>query len=438
MLRSVSTKIFLCFLALSSLETLVLTWTFSRLIIRDKETYLLESLLMRAQLKAASTQTKSNSKIYKVYPNDSLQRSELPENFTSMLLLPLLPPHGSSVTPCKDNLGKSYFCAFVKLQEANYWSFDFVPLNSTWQVSQKILGEMITLAFLWVLLSAILAYLLTRILFSPVHSFLKMSESISSGHYDQVPLPVERKDEIGDLARSFQKMIDGIKRREEKIVHSTRLASVGQMGASIAHEVKNPLMSISGHAKLIAKKIADPELKESAEIVEKETERCTQIIQQMLRFSRSDPDESKHFNIQEVIQSTLLLLRVEAKSKRIKIISDEVCPSIVKGSPLKIQQVLMNLVMNAIQASPENTEVHIRGQEVGPVVIVSVTDQGQGIPDELKNRIFDPFFTTKSKGQGTGLGLSVSQEIIHNHGGEISFSSAQGSGTTFRFSLPLS
>jgi len=328
--------------------------------------------------------------------------------------------------------------------EPRLWIFDASLQASVWQIFWSNGKEILFFALILIVLGLALTYLFSRVLLRPLKQFARAAGQVSEGTYTDVTLPKGRSDEVGGLAKAFEKMIRDLREREHslaasavKLAHSARLASIGQMGAGIAHEVKNPITSMMGYARILAKQATDPSMKESAEIIVKESERCNQILQQMLRFARNDPQEKKPYAIQEVLNSTMLLAKAEADLRGVKLNLEKTTDGIAIGSAQQVQQVLLNLILNAIQASSENSTVDIRSYDDGNFAVVEIEDRGKGIPLALQGKIFDPFFTTKPKGEGTGLGLSVALEIIQNQEGQLQFESEEGRGTKFTIRLPL-
>ncbi|MDB5037379.1 MAG: putative signal transduction histidine kinase [Bacteriovoracaceae bacterium] len=422
------------------IEAGILAYTFGKNEIRSVETYILEALSKRVQTKAEDLAHSPNTFRLGL----DAKEDKLPEFFTRALLSPLLPPSGSAVTTCKNIRGESFYCGFAFVPEMKVWAFDFVEEETLMRAVLRRLEEVAPFILLLLIASLALTFILSKFLLAPLRRFATASEVIAEGRYEEVSLPLDRRDEVGDLAQAFKKMIADLKEREinlqlsgEKLAHSARLASLGQMGASIAHEVKNPLTSMMGYAKVLMNKSSDPEVKEAAEVIQKESERCNQILQQMLRFARNDPKESKPYSLKEVLLSVLLLLKAEARSRQIELKAESILDSIVLGSAQQVQQVLINLIMNAFHASKSGMQVTLRMREENSKVIVEVEDHGAGIPADIQPKIFDPFFTTKSKIEGTGLGLSVAQEIVMQEGGTLSFTSEDGKGSIFRISLPL-
>jgi signal transduction histidine kinase len=445
MFKSLTSRIFITFALLILLEGGLLVFYFGKLSVKDIETYLLDSLSQRAQLKAfqAESDLKTDLSTRLLFEQDALN-----ENFKTPFrtddLRPLLPPSGSIVTSCTGTQGETYFCSLTHLPRLKAWYVDWTPRETFLKVFQKLWLELLLLALVLLSSALLVAYFLSRLLLSPLKNFIQAADRIAKGAYTSVNLPVHRRDEIGELAQAFGRMGADLRDRERnlqlsalKLAHSERLASIGQIGASIAHEVKNPLTSISGYARLLKSKIEQSDQREAIEVIEKESDRCQHILQQMLRFTRSDPAESKPYSLKEVVQSVHLLLKAEARGRQVELKLENLTDTIVIGSAQQMQQVLLNVMMNALQASPPGSAVKLRMLEQAPWVHVEVEDKGEGIPHDIQDRIFDPFFTTKTGHDGTGLGLSVAKEIVEKQGGSLGFQTSAGQGTVFRVRLPM-
>lgn len=454
MFKSTTTRIFFAFAALLVIATGVLAVLFGNQLLEERETNILDTLSSRSRIEAAdiSATLQKNSSIENIIKNDGVvlikghQILSQPkqEIFSFSGIQDLLPPSGSIVTTCNAKNSKLYYCSFSYIPEAKIWLFQWIPKETIFEVLNRLIKKISNSILLLLSLSLVFAFFLSRLLLAPLRRFTKASADIARGDYDDVELPLNRGDEIGQLTKAFQKMIGDLQEREKnlalagvKLAHSARLASVGQMGASIAHEVKNPLMSMKGYAKILAEKEGNPELKEAAEIIQKESERCNQILQQMLRFSRKEPNENKAYNLQEVVDSTLLLIKAEAKSRHVTIQNPSKISSVVMGNAQQVQQVILNLLVNALQASPQGSQVEVQSQEKDGQVCLEVVDHGSGIPPQLQDKIFEPFFTTKDKKEGSGLGLSIALNTVQEQGGSLSFESEKDHGTRFRLCLPI-
>ena len=237
-------------------------------------------------------------------------------------------------------------------------------------------------------------------------------------------------------------LLDDITQRirlEEQMVQTEKLTSLGLLAAGVAHEVNTPLAVISNYIQMLAKQIPpdDPRQKTIEKIV-KQTFRASEIVNNLLNFSRTGAAEFTAVDLNSVVEETLTLVQHPFKTARVSVINTlakELPP--VLGSPTRLQQVFLNLFMNARDAMPNGGMLEVRTAAQNGSVEVEVTDTGIGIPTEHLHRIFDPFFTTKSSGRGTGLGLSVSYGIIKEHAGKVEVRSTLGKGTSFRLEFPV-
>lgn len=222
------------------------------------------------------------------------------------------------------------------------------------------------------------------------------------------------------------------------LVQAEKLSSLGQLAAGIAHEINNPLTNASLGIQTLKQKLktdeTDSEIVEKLNPVEKNIDRASLIAQELLQFSRKRVEEYVLLNINNVIISSLTLLQY--KLRNITLIQDlESLPDIM-GNPVKLEQVFINILSNAIEAMPEGGELYIASQQNDVMVKVRITDTGNGVPAENQLRVFEPFFTTKDIGSGIGLGLFVSYGIINQHHGSIELSSNPGKGTTVTVKIP--
>jgi PAS domain S-box-containing protein len=234
---------------------------------------------------------------------------------------------------------------------------------------------------------------------------------------------------------------------ERRLIQADKLSSIGLLAAGVAHEVNTPLAVISTYAQMLAKQIAGDAQKASlVEKITRQTFRASEIVNSLLNFSRVAPTEFVPVDLNKVIREAITL--VEHQFTRAGVVVNlklEEGLGAVKGSPGKLQQVVLNLVMNARDAMPQGGTLSIASSRVGSHVRVVVADTGTGIPAEILPRIFDPFFTTKNDAtltpegarRGTGLGLAVSYGIVREHGGEIEVESVVGQGTRFLLTFPL-
>jgi two-component system NtrC family sensor kinase len=351
------------------------------------------------------------------------------------------------------------------------------------KVNKSIVEAQWTAIVLMLVVLALTILILTfiaRVVTEPVKMLVQVTDQVSRGDLDQ-KVGIDQQDEIGHLANTFNKMIESLKQSrkeieeyshtlEEKIEERTRelenaqaqliqtekLSAIGQLAAGVAHELNNPLGGILGYAQFALEKIkkstaekgGDKELEKYTRYladIETQARRCKSIVQNLLRFSRaSSATEFEEIDVNKVIEDTITFVEHQLHMNQIEL-KMELDPDLPKihGNAGQLQQVFTNLIINAMHASPPQSEIKIVSRyspavgEFGGAVELLFIDQGSGIPPENLKKIFEPFFTTKGVGKGTGLGLSVSYGIIRSHGGEIRVDSTVGKGTTFSVILPV-
>ncbi len=237
-------------------------------------------------------------------------------------------------------------------------------------------------------------------------------------------------------------LLDDITQRvrlEDQMVQTEKLTSLGLLAAGVAHEVNTPLAVISNYIQMLAKQIPedDPRQKTIERIV-KQTFRASEIVNNLLNFSRTGGTEPVEVDLNSVLEETLTLVQHPFKTAQVNVVKNyaERLP-VILGSTTRLQQVFLNLFMNARDAMPGGGMLEVRTGARNGSVEIEVTDTGAGIPPEHLHRIFDPFFTTKATGRGTGLGLSVSYGIIKEHAGKVDVRSTPGKGTSFRLEFPV-
>jgi two-component system, NtrC family, sensor kinase len=225
---------------------------------------------------------------------------------------------------------------------------------------------------------------------------------------------------------------------ERRLVQADKLSSIGLLAAGVAHEVNTPLAVISTYAQMLAKQISGDEQKAPLlEKIARQTFRASEIVNSLLNFSRTSPTEFVSVDVNKTIKETLALMEHQFIKSSVKttLHFDEALPRI-KGNPGKLQQVFLNLFLNARDAMEAGGSLSVKTSAHDGRVWVKVGDSGSGIARENLEKIFDPFFTTKGAKKGTGLGLSVSYGIVREHGGNIEVESEIGAGTRFELSFP--
>ncbi|MEK7704817.1 MAG: ATP-binding protein [Myxococcota bacterium] len=292
----------------------------------------------------------------------------------------------------------------------------------------------VAILFAALLVSIFFARRLTR----PIQQLREAAAEIARGNYD-VTLDVTSRDEIGALAADFRRMAQQIRDGQASLIQSGKMAAFGQLGAGITHEVKNPLGAIRGFAQLGLHYSDDKQqVHESLEMIERESDRCLGILQNFLAFARPDHGMRERLVLNDVVQRAARLVTHQLGTSRthLHVTYGPDVPAI-DGASTQLQQVLVNLLLNAQQALGEGGNIYLETRRNGTgLAEIEIRDDGPGIAAEVLPRIFDPFFTTKPAGKGTGLGLSVSYGIVRDHGGEIVVQSRPGEGAAFLVRLP--
>jgi PAS domain S-box-containing protein len=234
------------------------------------------------------------------------------------------------------------------------------------------------------------------------------------------------------------------KKLEQQVLHSDKLAALGRLAAGVAHEIGNPLTSISTFAQLLREMATDEFSQHSLDIINNHIQRITDIVRRMATFSRADALNIKYVQMNDVVNSTLDLMRLDKRMKSSIEISMSLDPSLSKTliDEGQISQVFLNIMLNALDAMPNGGKLSVVTAQVPDdqgreSISISFADTGTGIPGVELQKIFDPFFTTKEVGKGTGLGLSLSYEIVKRFKGDIHVESEVGKGTTFTVVLPV-
>ncbi|HVO80987.1 MAG TPA: ATP-binding protein [Terriglobales bacterium] len=323
------------------------------------------------------------------------------------------------------------------------------------------------------LIVAVLSWLFVwRVVGVPVKALKSGTERLAEGELGY-QIEVQSKDEVGELAQSFNTMslqlrtaneeivawaktledrVDQktheLKRAHDHVLHVEKMASIGKMAAVVAHEINNPLSGILTYAKLLRKWLDRGETEgdkhqealQCLELIAGESRRCGDLVKNLLTFSRTAPMNVETTDLNAVIDRSVRLVQHQLELSGIQLQLDLTndLPQ-VQCDPAQIEQVLLALIMNSIDAMPRggNLWLRTRLQEPGDEVEIQVRDDGMGIPADILPQLFEPFLTTKESGHGVGLGLAISRGIIERHNGNIEVQSEVGKGTTFTITLPL-
>lgn len=298
------------------------------------------------------------------------------------------------------------------------------------------------LVALLVLMGFVVIFIGDRVV-RPLARIARESEAVAAGYFQQITPYGDPKNEIQVLVSAINRMVTELEKRQDQLVRSRQIASLGTLSAGIAHEINNPLNNISLILETMLEEVEElggPECKTLLQEAMDQADRASDIVKNLLEFTRDSHPKPEDVNLEDLIDRTARLVRNELDLHHIAFTSEvkQQLPRIrlEKGG---LQQVLLNLFMNSIQAMEEGGELRVvldRSDTLDEARI-DVIDTGPGIPEEIKERIFDPFFTTKRDGIGTGLGLSVSYSIIAKNGGRMTVTSEPGEGTCFSIFLPL-
>ncbi|WP_027179430.1 sensor histidine kinase [Maridesulfovibrio bastinii] len=268
----------------------------------------------------------------------------------------------------------------------------------------------------------------------------RAAEGVAKGDYDAIE-HISSDDPISVLMRSaFMNMADELDTRQKQLIESRKLVSIGTLTSGIAHELNNPLNNVSLTADTLLEELEEMPREEMRELLEdiiSEIARASDVVRNLLDFSRSEQRTLSPLKMSTVINQTLKLVGNQLSLHSINV-ENRLPANLpeVPGDLHYLEQVFINLFMNAAQAMNDGGTLKITGKEENETVRIDVADNGCGMDKETLNRIFDPFFTTKPVGQGTGLGLSIIHGIIKKHGGTIYAESEPGKGTTFTIHLP--
>jgi len=312
---------------------------------------------------------------------------------------------------------------------------------------------------------AVVYYFLIASVARPLRRLIEAIDAVSKGDLSRALLP-QKDDEIGSLAARFNAMTNYLREaREEqarannarlgletRLRHSEKLATMGQMAAEIAHEVGTPLNVIGGRARSLARRAPDAaDVQKNAEIIAAQVERITKIIRQVLDFSRKSRPTLGQVDVRRVVVEALEFVGEALRRQQIDTVvqaPDDL--RLITGDPGEIQQVCLNLVMNAIHAMPAGGRLAVTLDQVtrrkegldlaapAAYLLLEVSDTGQGVPAADREKIFEAFFTTKDTGEGTGLGLAVAKGIVKDHDGRIEVDDRPEGGAVFRVFLPFS
>lgn len=309
-------------------------------------------------------------------------------------------------------------------------------IKETMETSVKL--ELTAYVLVAIVMAVTGTFLFTKVL-KPLRLLEKSTDDIAKGEFKPIDnLPPEK--EIREIFDSFNRMAVRLKTREEQLVQSKKLASLGTMLAGVAHEVNNPLSNISSSCEILLEELDEADKQWQRALLRKvleQVDKARGIVLNLLEFSRNKEFSKESFNLQQVLQKTLSLLHGQIPTA-VRIVTEIDENLTLFADKQRMQQAFLNLISNAVQAIDGEGEVLIRANKFKDgMARVVIRDTGHGISEEDLPKIFDPFYTTKDVGQGTGLGLFITHDIILRHQGAIRVKSSPGQGTTFTVTIPV-
>ena len=313
--------------------------------------------------------------------------------------------------------------------------------------------------FILVLAILIGYFLLGRAVLKPVQRLNKRVERIGDGAFATGRITDPPAGELGDLMKAFEQLVERLEddaahiqrqlselqlanreiaTQHEQLIRTGKLASVGELAAGVAHEIGNPIAVLQGYIEMLT----DPSLDDAQRrsylvIMEDAVGRVGTIIRDLLDFARPEADIAMHGDVLLAVESVIKLIEPQKRMRHVTLAFETEMRAAPVGMPsARIEQILINLLLNAADASDAGGRIRLAVEQGEGACLVSVSDDGAGIAPEVVDRIFDPFYTTKDPGEGTGLGLSICFGLVERYGGEIAVESEVGVGTSFRIKLP--
>src|SRR3989339_1668277 len=365
----------------------------------------------------------------------------------------------------RDELGRLNVGAYLPVPKYNWGIVVAEPMESAYFEMRKVETSSLLFVIAGIILTALVGIFFARSIEKPIKELTVGTEAVAKGqlHWKS---NIDSGDEIGRLAGAFNLMTDELRDSQARLILSEKLASLGTMAAGMAHEIKNPLVSLRTFTQLLQQKWEDKEFRDKfSQIIPHEIERINRIAESLLKFGRPMKPELTKVDVNSLLEEVILLFESEAKKNNVRVTKKLATLPQIYGDAGQLSQVFVNVVKNAIEAMQKNggemivkTDVGeviklgkmkrqgiLKGEEMvwgeeedlgqpTPVVFIEITDTGEGIAEENLRSLFDPFFTTKMT--GTGMGLPITLRIIEEHKGSIKVRSKAGAGTTFIITLP--
>jgi len=301
-------------------------------------------------------------------------------------------------------------------------------------------------------------YLVARLVTGPMDALVEATQAVADGQLARRAPPGGTR-EFDRLAASVNRMTERLLDAQGLLIRAEKLASVGRLAAGVAHEVGNPLAAVGNYVEVLRRRGADPDL---VAAIERETARIDSIVRSLLDYARPRGAQRDPLDVAALVDGAVALLDAQGALRGVGVsVGAEPSLPVVRGDRSGLEQVFVNLLLNALDATGAGGRIAVRtaatrlgeglaGEANGaaaprhladvpdgtPAVAVVIEDNGPGVPVELRERVFDPFFTTKAPGRGTGLGLAIVQRIVHDHGGRIDVGAGALGGAAFTVTLP--
>ncbi|MBI5060537.1 HAMP domain-containing protein [candidate division KSB1 bacterium] len=345
---------------------------------------------------------------------------------------------GASVYPGFD--GQQVMGAWGWLPQQQWALIAEMDAAEAFEPLDRLKRDTLLVALITGLVIVLVVWQISRTISQPIRRLAEASAAIAQGELER-KVAVDLNDEVGELATRFNQMVASLRDSQRQLVQSERLAAIGEITASIVHEIRNPLSSIKMNLQILEAKAATDQIsQEQFAIARQQAERVERLLNELLDYSKPLTLERVPVRLADVINDVArsTLPQLDATGARLKVqVPDSLLT--ISADRDKLEQALMNLVLNAIQAAKRNGLIAVFARKTESdgrfYAAISVNDDGAGIPAERLSRVFEPFFTTRK--QGTGLGLSNAKKIAEAHGGRIEIISAPGEGTEVKLLLPL-
>jgi two-component system, NtrC family, sensor kinase len=291
-----------------------------------------------------------------------------------------------------------------------------------------------------VMLGILMPFLMIFKIFEPLSIIKKATEDIALGRFNSIKV-INTKDEMQQVMEAFNTMVRELERRQDQLVQSKKLSSIGTLTAGVAHQLNNPLNNISTSCQIAIDELASGDtefLTRMLKNIDQETMRARDVVKGLLEFSRVQEFTLRPLQLSDIVRRSMRLVESQLPAD-IEMVMEIPESLILPLDSQRMQEVFINLIINAGQSIQDKGRITLTASKVenADEVVIEVRDTGPGIPEEIQGQLFDPFYTTKEEGQGTGLGLSVVYGIIQKHQGTITVQSKPGQGASFFIRLPL-